>query len=194
MGRHRTPEEKEQLGEQARAMRTSGRSRREIQTELGIGDDLAKQLLRGVPLPDSLRRPQAKDELREAAVAMRRQGATYDQIAAELSVSKSSCSLWLRELPHPDVDPQQAAEAQQRRVVALRARAARDRDARDEVGRRITAAAGQALGAITPRDLVLAMAVSYWCEGAKTKPWNRQKVIQWMNSDAMLVRASSWRA
>ena len=31
------------------------------------------------------------------------------------------------------------------------------------------------------------MAVSYWCEGTKAKPWNRQKVVQWMNSDPVLV-------
>lgn len=48
MGRHRTPQEKQELGEQTRAMRAAGRSRREIQAELGIGDDLAKELLRGV--------------------------------------------------------------------------------------------------------------------------------------------------
>lgn len=78
--------EKRELGEQARALRAAGRSRREIQAELGIGDDLAKAFLRGVPLPDSLARPRAKDDDREAAVALREAGRTYDQIAAELGV------------------------------------------------------------------------------------------------------------
>lgn len=99
MGRHRTPEEKQELGERARAMRAAGRPRREIEQELGIGDDLAKELLRGVPLPDSLARPRAKDELRVLAVQLRRAGRTYDQISAELGVSKSTCSLWLRDVP-----------------------------------------------------------------------------------------------
>jgi transposase len=101
MGRHRTPKEKQSLGEQARAMRAAGRSRREIQAELHIGDDLAKELLRDTVLPDALRRPRAKDELREVAREMRRQGRTYDEIAADLGVSKSTCSLWLRDLPQP---------------------------------------------------------------------------------------------
>jgi transposase len=101
VGRHRTPEEKVQLGEQAREMRAAGKSRSEIQAVLGIGDDLAKALLRGVPLPDSLRRPRAKDDHREAAIALRAAGRTYDEIADELGVSKGSLSLWLRELPHP---------------------------------------------------------------------------------------------
>ncbi|MDP9435765.1 MAG: helix-turn-helix domain-containing protein, partial [Actinomycetota bacterium] len=129
-----------------RELRAAGRSRREIQVELGIGDDLAKALLRGVPLPDSVRRPRAKDALRAEALDMRRQGATYDQLASELSVSKSTCSLWLRDLPHPELDPERAARAQQRRVEAMRARVRRDRDARDEAGRQVTAAAAASLG------------------------------------------------
>ncbi|MDT7573359.1 MAG: hypothetical protein QOE05_3533 [Actinomycetota bacterium] len=114
MGRHRTPEEKVQLGEQARAMRAAGKSRREIEAALGIGDDLAKALLRGVPLPDSLQRPRAKDDHREAAIALRRAGRTYDEIADELGVSKGSLSLWLRDLPHPTEAQREAVhEAEQ---------------------------------------------------------------------------------
>ncbi len=173
MGRHRTPEEKRELAEQARQLRAAGRSRREIQAELGIGDDLAKAFLSGVALPESLRRPRAKDALRDEARDLRRGGATYDQIAVMLSVSKSSCSLWLRDLPNPEEDPERAAAAQERRLTALRARARRDRDARDAAGRQVAAAAAEGLGAVTSRDLVLAMAVSYWCEGGKRKPWNR---------------------
>jgi transposase len=187
VARHRTPDEKRELAEQARALRAAGRSRREIQAELGIGDDLAKAFLRGVPLPDSLRRPQAKDDLREQARKLRRQGATYDEIAGALRVSKSSCSLWLRDVPAPEEDPERAAAAQERRTSALRARAERDRDARDEAGRRKRRAAAEALGTITPRDLVLAMAVSYWCEGAKRKPWSRHQAVRWVNSDPVLV-------
>lgn len=187
MGRHRTPEEKRELGEQARALRAAGRSRREIQAELGIGDDLARAFLSGTDVPDGLRRPRAKDDLREQARQMRREGATYDQVATVLSVSKSSCSLWLRDLPHPEADPERAAEAQERRLDALRARARRDRDARDAEGRQVQQAAAEGVGAVTSRDLVLALAVSYWCEGAKRKEWSRHQVVQWMNSDPVLV-------
>jgi hypothetical protein len=188
MGRHRTPEEKHELGERARAMRAAGRSAREIQRELRIGDDLARQLLTGTVVPDALRRPRAKDDVREQAVQLRLQGLTYDEIAAELGLSKSSCSLWLRDLPHPEADPARAAEAQERRVAALRARVRRDRDARDAAGEEVTAAAARSLGHISSRDLVLALAVSYWCEGGKSKPWNRQQRVRWMNSDPVLVR------
>ena len=89
MARHRTPEEKRELGEKARAMRAEGRSRREIREVLGIGDDLVKAFLRDTEVPDVLRRPRAKDAQRELAVAMREAGGTYDEIAAELGVSLS---------------------------------------------------------------------------------------------------------
>ncbi|MCY7366125.1 MAG: hypothetical protein LH469_12555 [Frankiaceae bacterium] len=100
MGRHRMQEEKRELGERAREMRAAGRSRREIQAELGIGDDLVGAFLAGTELPDALRRPRAKDDVREVARQLRVAGGTYDAIALELGVSKSTLSLWLRDLPH----------------------------------------------------------------------------------------------
>jgi hypothetical protein len=179
MGRHRTPEEKRELAERARAIRAAGRSRREIQAELGIGDDLAKQLLAGTEVPDSLRRPRAKDDLHEQAVQLRLQGLTYDEIAAELRVSKSSLSLWLRDLPHPDEDPERAAAAQKRRTDAIRARARRGCEQRDEAGRQVRVAVAEGLGVITSRDLVLALAVSYWCEGARVRSASRGAGSRW---------------
>lgn len=248
MGRHRTSQEKHELGEQARAMRAAGRSRREIQSELGIGDDLAKALLRGVPLPDSLLRPRAKDEVRAAAVELRRAGLTYDQIAAELGVSKSSCSLWLRDLPHPDG---QSAEAPREPAVPRGGQPADVHDARNEA-RRLRAeglllrdigaqlgvsakttyywtwdlplppgarrggdsehmdrmrrrywdrvlAERQAerdqvhevhaarVGAVTPRELEIAAVVAYWCEGCKSKTYDRREQVTFINSDPGLV-------
>ena len=44
-----------------------------------------------------------------------------------------------------------------------------------------------AVGEVTGRELVLALAVSYWCEGTKSKPWNPQERVKWMNSDPRLV-------
>lgn len=125
MARHRTPEEKRELGERARALRAAGRSRAEIRVELGISDDLAKAFLQGTTVPDSLRRPRAKDDVREAAVALRRQGASYDLISAELGVSKSTCSLWLRDVPaaSPAQEPEVAVDVggpQARRALARR--------------------------------------------------------------------------
>lgn len=184
MGRHRTPEEKAQLGEQARAMRADGKSRREIQAALGIGDDLAKALLRGVPLPDSLRRPRAKDDLREKARLLREAGWTYPQIAKELGVSKSSCSLWLRDMVHP----LPGLEGQARRSAAIRASAARTQELRQAERELFWRDIGEAFGNPSDRDLLVALAVSYWCEGSKSKPWELREFVRWMNSDLTLVR------
>jgi hypothetical protein len=169
-------------------MRADGRSQREIVAELHVGEQLLKQLLRGTAVPDSLRRPRAKDDLRARAMEMRLAGATYDEIVVELGVSKSSCSLWLRDLPRPEGDPERRAAAEKRRTDALRARMARDVAARQVAREESTAAVAWSVGSVTARDLALAVAVSYWCEGAKRKPWNRNANVQWMNSDPMLVR------
>ena len=90
MGRHRTPPEKHEPGERARALRADGPSRRELIAERGVGDDLLSQLLQDTAVPVSLRRPDAKDDVRARAVELRRSGATYDQIAAQPGVSKNS--------------------------------------------------------------------------------------------------------
>lgn len=168
MGRHRTPEEKGRLGEQARAMRAAGKPRREIEAALGIGDDLAKELLRGTEVPDSLRRPRAKDELRAKARELREAGWTYPQIAKELGDSKSSCSLWLRDMVHP----LGTLEGQERRTAAIRASCAKTQELREVDRSTFKDEAADALGAISDRDVLVALAVSYWCEGGKSKPWH----------------------
>jgi len=184
MGRHRTPDEKLQLGEQARAMRASGRSRREIAAELHIGDDLMTELLAGVPVPTELRRRKAKDHLRARARELREQGWTYPQIAKELGVSRSSCSLWLRDMDHPEP----SVEGQERRTAAIRASAARTQALREHEREELKQVVAESLGFVTSRDLVLALAMSYWCEGAKDKAWSRREYMHWMNSDPVLVR------
>jgi transposase len=184
MARHRTPEEKLALGEQARAMRAAGMSRREIIAELHIGDDLLSELLVGTEVPTSLRRRKAKDHLRAQARALRKAGRTYPQIARELGVSKSSCSLWLRDMDHPEP----SAEGQARRTAAIRASSARTQELRERGREAMKQAVATSLGPITSRDLVLALAVSYWCEGTKDKPWARRERVGWMNSDPVLAR------
>ena len=250
MGRHRTPQEKHVLGEQARAMRAEGRSRREIQQVLGIGDDLAKAFLRGVPLPDRLQRPRAKDEARLAAIELRRAGRTYDEIALELGVSKSSCSLWLRDVvPTPaagatdgeDHGPGVAAAADgdacsprdrardlRRDGLVLREiadllgtsvktvyywtwdlpvppagrRKGGDKANTDMMRRRywdrfqaerehervaVRALHAARVGRLTGRELELAAVVAYWCEGTKSKAWQRREQVTFINSDLGLV-------
>lgn len=244
MGRHRTAQEKQELGEQARALREQGWSRKRILAELGVGDALLSELVAGAPVPQALRRPRARDDVRERARGLRRAGWTYDEIARELGVAKSSCSLWLRDLPRPEAPAPPvlpAADARPRSAPERRARARElraagallreiaadlevsvatvsswcadlpaparsrhggdlahvtamaearwvpQREERDRKRREVHAAAAVELGQVTSRDLLVALAVSYWCEGAKAKPWNPTEAVHWMNSDPGLV-------
>lgn len=184
MGRHRTAQEKVELGEKAREMREAGRSRREISAELQISDGLLGELTRETSPPDPLLRVRAKDELRARARELREQGWTYPRIAKELGVSRSSCSLWLRDMDHPEP----SVEGQERRTAAIRASAAREQERREKEREELKQAVAESLGVITSRDLVLALAMSYWCEGAKDKPYARREHLQWLNSDPVLVR------
>jgi transposase len=165
MGRHRTPEEKVQLTEQARALRAAGRSRREIAAELHVGDDLLSELLAGTELPASLRRPRAKAELRAVAVELRREGRTYDEIEVELGVSKSSLSLWLRELPRPTSD-QPSAVSEQRAATGGQLSLLDP----DVPGDRIQLARQMRLDGFLLREIAEAFSVSIttaclWCTG-----------------------------
>ncbi len=242
MGRHRTADEKRELGERASQLRAAGRCRREIQAELHIGDDLAKALLRGVSLPDRLARPRAKDEQRDAAVALRLAGKTYDQIAAELGVSKSSCSLWLRDLPHPvkgetaGMPVELSAAADERREQARRlrmdglllrqigealgvsaktayyltwelpvppeARSGGDKAhmhmmrrrywdrvlaEREDERSQIKAEHVKRVGLLSMRELELLAVTAYWCEGCKSKPYDRREQVTFINSDPGLI-------
>lgn len=142
MGRHRTPDEKRVLGEQARAMRAAGLSTQRIKAELGIGGSTAAALLRDGG-PTGAARPRQPVDVRALAVELRRAGRSYGAIAAELGVSKSTCSLWLRDvvvevptgLPAPAGEAgADAADGPQVRARLLRARGHLLREIADELG------------------------------------------------------------
>jgi hypothetical protein len=176
-----------ELREQAIALRRSGKSRREIKEILSIaGNRTLNEALRGEPPPPWTRRPNAKDDLREQARELRRQGFEYQRIAAELSVAKSSVSLWVRDLPVPD---RLSLEERHRRSVEGSAnywRAERPRRAAARAA--VRCAAAQQIGTLTDRELVIAGAIAYWCEGSKSKPYRRETQVSFMNSDPLLVK------
>ena len=49
-------------------------------------------------------------------------------------------------------------------------------------------AAAAEIGAITDRELIIAGAIAYWCEGAKNKPDRRADRVIFTNSDPRLIR------
>ncbi len=174
------------LREQAVALRRAGKSRREIKQILAIGSNATlNDLLRGEPPPAWTVRPNAKDDLRASARELRNQGLKYQQIAAELGVSKSSISLWVRDLPKPERLSCQASRARQSAGVARYWAAERQR--REATRAAISVAAAGQVGRLTDREVLIAGAVAYWCEGAKNKPHRRTDRVDFINSDPMLV-------
>jgi hypothetical protein len=178
--------DREQLRQTAVALRRAGRSVRQIKQILGpIGNRTLHDALRGEPPPEWTRRPNAKDDLRARARELRLQGLDYDEIVAQLGVSKSSVSLWVRDLPRPPrLAPEEcakrAAEGARRYWTAERpVRAARRAAAH--------AVAAASIGDLTDREILIAGAVGYWCEGAKNKPHRRTDRVIFANSDPELI-------
>jgi hypothetical protein len=175
------------LREQAIALRRAGKSRREIKEILGITSNwtLGKALSGEPPQPWTWR-PNAKDDLRAQARALREQGHDYNRIAAELGVSKSSVSLWVRDLPRPPGLSYE--ECCRRSAEGVRRYWAAERPIREAQRGAARAAAAAEIGQLNDREVLIAGAIAYWCEGAKNKPNRRSDQVSFMNSDPALVR------
>jgi transposase len=179
----RTSEQLADLREQAIALRLAGKSVREIREALGpVGKRTLSAALKGTPPAEWTLRPNAKDDLREKARELRTQGLSYNEIAAQLDVAKSSVSLWVRDLPCP---ARFEYVHNERRLEGLR----RYNDARAARHTAEGEAAAAQIGELTDREVLIAGAVAYWCEGSKTKPYrpSNPRVI-FMNSDPRLIR------
>ncbi|HEX9065162.1 MAG TPA: hypothetical protein VF843_08635 [Streptosporangiaceae bacterium] len=175
------------LRDQAVGLRRSGRSRREIQATLRVRSNRAlTEMLRGEPPPAWTKRPNAKDELRRRACELRAQGRAYREIAATLGVSKSSVSLWLRDIPQPDRLTYEEVRARQAAGTARYW--AGERQRREQMRVAISADAAKQIGSLSEREVRIAGAVAYWCEGAKNKPHRRSDHVDFINSDPALIR------
>ncbi len=186
----RSPRKSDQLREQAVALRRAGKSVRQIKQILGpIGERTLHDALRAEPPPAWTRRPNAKDDLRAKARTLRLQGLDYEDIVARLGVSKSSVSLWVRDLPRPPrVTPDQCAKRTAERMrrywdAERPVRAAR----RAAASAAASAAAAASIGDLTDREILIAGAVAYWCEGTKNKPHRRADHVTFVNSDPELI-------
>ena len=177
----------ERLREQAVALRRAGHSRREIKALLGITSNATlDRALRGEPPPEWTRRPNAKDEVRARARELRSQGLDYEEIVAALGVSKSSVSLWVRDMPRP---PRLSYEETRKRAAeGVRRYWAAERPAREARREAVRAAAAAEIGVMSPREILIAGAIAYWCEGTKSKPHELRERILFINSDPGLIK------
>src|SRR5215469_5045557 len=175
----------QELRQQAIALRRAGKSRREIKEILGVGNSTLNPALRDEPPPLWTLRPRAKDELHARAREMRGGGATYDEIAAELGVSKSSVSLWVRDMPRRgrisyEEFRKRNAEGVSRYWAAEHARREAQRQA-------VSDRAAAEIGPLSDREVLIAGAVAYWCEGTKRKPYADRNRVRFVNSDPRLI-------
>jgi len=177
-----------QVREQAVALRRAGKSRREIKEILQIRSNrVLNDALAGEPPLPSMWRPNAKDDLRAKARELRSQGFAYNSIARELGVSKSSVSLWVRDLPRWEGLSYEECRRRQGRAVSEYWAAERTR--REAVRESIKTAARRELAQLSDREILIAGAIAYWCEGAKNKPGQpRCDRIVFTNSDPAMIR------
>jgi hypothetical protein len=175
------------LRERAIQLRREGKSRSQIKEALGlVSNRTLDDALRGEPPPEWTRRPNAKDDLRARARELRGQGLDYEEIAGALGVAKSSVSLWVRELPRPVGLSYE--ECRKRAAEGARRYWAAERPVREASRIASREAAGAEIGALTERELIIAGAIAYWCEGTKNKPGRRADRVVFMNSDPGLIR------
>jgi hypothetical protein len=183
----RTSQELERLRDQAVMLRRQGKSLRQIKAILGpVGNATLSEALRNEPPPEWTRRSRAKDEMRAQARELRGQGMDYEEIAAALGVAKSSVSLWVRDLPVPA--RLSHVECRQRSAEGTRRYWAAERPARRALRTAAREAAAAQVGELTDREVLIAGAIAYWCEGAKSKPHRRSDRVMFINSDPALIR------
>ncbi len=183
----RNSRELDQLREQAVTLRRQGKSRRQIKELLGpMSNATLNEALKGEPAPEWTRRPNAKDDLRIKARQLRALGQDYEEIAAALGVAKSTVSLWVRDLPR--VPRSSTAEGRKRSTEGTDRYWAAYRQVTEATRAAARASAAAEVGELTNRELVLAGAIAYWCEGSKNRPgpWNDH--VAFTNSDPALIR------
>jgi hypothetical protein len=112
-------------------------------------------------------------------------GLKYPQIAAELGVSKSSVSLWVRDLSRPArLSPE---ESRRRSAEGVHRYWAAERPLREAERQAVQQAAAAEIGELSDREVLIAGAIAYWCEGAKNKPHLRADRVIFTNSDPALI-------
>jgi hypothetical protein len=132
-----------------------------------------------------MRSSQELAALREQAVRLRREGKSRREIKKILGfIGNSTLNQLLRDEPLP---PERAgpdyAESKARAAEGVRRYWAAEHPAREAVRAAISAAAAAQFGELTDREIIVAGAIAYWCEGAKSKTYRIDEQVRFVNSD-----------
>ena len=182
----RTPVEEDPRAEARRLRVEPGLSLSHLMKHFGVGSATLTDWLWGIDPPGWTRRPNAKDDLRERALELRAQGWSVNDLAIELGVAKSTAHAWVKHLPL-DRDTERARRKQEHAALMAAGRWDAKRRERDRRQAEVHAAAAEAVGELSDRDVLLIGAAIYWCEGAKSKPWRRLDRLTFINSDPGLI-------
>jgi hypothetical protein len=126
--------------------------------------------------------------LKEQAVSLRRAGKSRREIMEILGpMSNATLNDALREEPPERAGPGYA-ESRRRAATGAQRYWAAERPAREAARAAVSTAAAADIGALTAREIVIAGAIAYWCEGAKSKPYRTSEQIRFINSDPGLIR------
>jgi len=121
---------------------------------------------------------------------LRRQGKSLRQIREVMGpMSNATLNDLLRGEPLP---PERAgpgyAESRRRISEGVRRYWDTERARRETARAAITTAAAAQMGPLTDREILIAGAIAYWCEGSKSKPYRLDEYVRFVNSDPSLIR------
>ena len=128
--------------------------------------------------------------LRERAISLRRAGKSRREIKEALGfIGNSTLNQVLQGEPLP---PERVGpgylESRRRAAEGVRRYWVAERPAREAARAAISAAAAAEIGDLTDREIIVAGAIAYWCEGAKSKPYRVQEQVRFINSDPALIK------
>lgn len=187
---------KDEDRETAVAMRRQGRTYNEIKEELGVSKGSLSLWLRDLEFPTAEQRAAVPDAIElvqlspdpdsEIARTLRREGWLLREIAEELGIALKTAFAWTKGVPVPTraIHGRSAEETKAMGRAYWDAKLAEREVERQEV----MGAAAEWVGQLTPRELELVAVTAYWCEGSKSKPWNRAERLTFINSDPDLIR------
>lgn len=121
---------------------------------------------------------------KKEAIRLRKSGKTYSEILSQVPVAKSTLALWLHEVGLAKKEKQLITNL--RRLAQQRGAMSR-RDQRIKFSEEIFLKANNEVGPISKRELWLIGVILYWAEGSKQKEWNISQLLQFTNSDPVMV-------
>jgi hypothetical protein len=134
-----------------------------------------------------MRTSQELDLLKKRAVSLRRAGKSRREIKEILGpMSSTTLNEALKDEPPERAGPGYA-ESRRRAAAGVQRYWAAERPARDKARASVSAAAAAEIGMLTAREIIIAGAIAYWREGAKSKPWRTSELVRFINSDPALI-------